>query len=454
MERAHSDVGAAIGLAYNNNDNALRARALTVRGEIEQREGNLEHSANTLEEAVGLWRDIGDRAGEAEALRLWGFTSIHRNELDAAEHAISEALEISRKLQDTRGEAWALQNLAWAAFTRGDFDIAEERLRASADLFHEIGDIGGNAWAVGLLGYVWYFKGRLDDAEVVAEKSVEWARQMGDRWAYGMMLNLLAGVRLWKGRTRDAIELAEPAHRLFMEIDDEMGLGMSRSILGVGYVFTGRFADARDLAVQSATGTGPIGGLAAILAPAAINTVSGHPEVTLELLSGFEESGATNGSDIEIALTLAHLLSGNGQKAYEHATNARAQVNEVDSGDLGNAACVLSLAAAAAGRPDEAVSAGDEVGRVGGSYVDQIRAHLGRAFGYAQLGDAERSTQALASAKTLVDTTQDPLHRALVGLASAILHNADEASCQDDLRKLGVDWEPWARAFRLARNGR
>jgi class 3 adenylate cyclase/tetratricopeptide (TPR) repeat protein len=453
MERAHADVGAAIGLAYTNEDITLRARALTVRGELEQREGNLDDSAATLEEAVNLWREIGDQSGEAEALRLWGFTSIHRSHLDAAELAISEALDISRNLGDTRGEAWALQNLAWAAFTRGDFDTAEERLQASAKLFKNIGDVGGAAWATGLLGYVWYFKGRLDDAEVVAEKSVDWARQGGDRWAYGMMLNLLAGVRLWKGRTRDAIELAEPAHRLFVEIDDEMGLGMSRSILGSGYVFAGRFDDARELAVQSATGTGPIGGLAALLAPAAINTMSGHPEVTLELLSGFEESGATNGSDIEVALSLGHLLSGDGEKAYEHATHARAQVNDVDIGDVANVACILSLAAAAAGRPDEALRAGDEVGRAGGSYVDQARAHLGRAFGYAQLGDTERSARALTSAKTIVDGSQDLLHRALVGLASAILHNADEASVQEDLRALGVEWAPWARGFRLARNG-
>jgi hypothetical protein len=96
---------------------------------------------------------------------------------------------------------------------------------------------------------------------------------------------------------------------------------------------------------------------------------------------------------------------------------------------------------------------GDVVGQVGGTYVDQIRAHLGRAFGYAQLGDADRSAYALTSASTIVNATQDQLHKALVGLASAILHNADEASCQDDLRALGVEWEPWARAFRLARNG-
>jgi tetratricopeptide (TPR) repeat protein len=450
MERAHADVGAAIGIAYETNDQALRARALTVRGELEQRESNLEASATSLQEAVGLWRDIGDRAGEAEALRLWGFTSIHRNEVDAAEHAISEALAISRNLRDTRGEAWALQNLAWAAFTRGDFDLAEERLQASADLFKEIGDVGGAAWAVGLLGYVWYFKGRLDAAEGVAEKSVEWARQMGDRWAYGMMMNLLAGVRLWKGRTIDAIELAEPAHRLFTEIEDDMGLGMSRSILGSAYLFTGRFDDARALAAETAASSSPFGIFAALLGPATISTISGHPEASIEGLADYE---AFPDSNVQVALALAHLLAGNAEKAYEHAMTARTHTNDVDAGEVANVSCVLSLAAAAAGRPDEAIAAGETVGRVGGTYLDQSRAHVGRAFGYAQLGDTERASQAMTSAKTIVQTTQDSLDRALVGLAAAVLQDSGGGDDRDALELLGIEWRPWEDAFRRMLTG-
>jgi hypothetical protein len=116
--------------------------------------------------------------------------------------------------------------------------------------------------------------------------------------------------------------------------------------------------------------------------------------------------------------------------------------------------CVLSLAAAAAGHADDAISAGDESLRAGGTYLDQMRAHLGRAFGYAQLGEASSSEDALASARTATDATQDDLDRAIVGLASAVLHNADEATYTEDLYKLGVDWQPWARAFRLMRSPR
>jgi tetratricopeptide (TPR) repeat protein len=457
MERAHADVGAAIGLAYTHDDDTLRARALTIRGEIEQMEGDLDASAATLEEATGLWRDLGDRAGEAEALRLWGFTSIHQSHLDEAEHAISDALAISRSLGDKRGEGWALQNLAWAAFTRGDFDIAEERLQASADLFKHIGDPGGNAWAVGLLGFVWYFKGRLDAAGDVAERSIEWSRQSGDRWAYGMMRNLLAGVRLWRGRTREALEHAEEAQRIFTEIDDGIGITMSTNTLATGYLMTGRREEALALAETQRVRPNIAGGLGGVLASAMLHAVAGQTDKALEIVGDFEKIGETDGSDaipdIDVVIALLYLLAGRPEDAYRRAARAWAS-NPTDPGERANMGCVLSLAAAAAGHADDAISAGDESLRAGGTYLDQMRAHLGRAFGYAQLGEASSSEDALASARTATDATQDDLDRAIVGLASAVLHNADEATYTEDLYKLGVDWQPWARAFRLMRSPR
>jgi class 3 adenylate cyclase/predicted ATPase len=457
MERAHADVGAALGLAYTHEDDELRARALTIRGEIEQMEGNLEASAATLEEAVGIWRRLGDRGGEAEALRLWGFTSIHRAQLDDAERAISEALAISRNLGDTRGEAWALQNLAWAAFTRGDNDLAEERLQASADLFKRIGDVGGNGWAVGLLGFVWYFKGRLDEAGEVAEKSIEFTRQSGDRWAYGMMLNLLAGVRLWKGGTKDALDHARQADGIFSEMNDDMGISMSRNILATGLLMTGRRDEALEIAESLRTRSGVMIGLGALLGSAMLHAVAGQTDRALEILAehaGFEQSpgAAAATPDVDVNLALVRLLHGDVDEAYRRAARAWSSDPD-DPGERANIACVLSLAAAAAGRPRDALAAADEALGTGGTYLDRLRAQIGRAYAHAQLGESAAAEDAMASARAIVEETQDDLNRALVGLASAVLHNADETSYEEDLRALGVDSVPWMRAFRCARRG-
>jgi class 3 adenylate cyclase/tetratricopeptide (TPR) repeat protein len=450
LEGAHEDIAAALNVAEELDDAGIRAQALTVRGDVQQREGDLESAAATLEEAVTEWQAVGDRRGEAEALRLWGFTSIHRGEIDAAERAIGDALDVSRSLGDRRGEAWALQNLAWAAFQRGDNDLAEQRLLASSNLFEEIGDFGGRSWAHGLLGYVWYFKGRLADAGVVAEGGVEISRESGDRWAYGMMLNLLANVRLWQGRTREAHDHATQALRLFDEIDDEMGLGLATVCVALSRVLTGRGSEAQGLAGEELLRPGTIfGGLGGVMTAATVHSLLGRPDEGLAMLEKY--APGSDDSDLLVIQALALFVAGRADEAYDSASRAWS-TNPADAGARANYACVLSLTAAAAGKAQDAISAGDEVGRIGGSYLDQIRAHLGRAFGYAQLGEIEKARGAVASARTIAEGTQDDVHRALVRLASAIVDDdpQDLEIARARLVELEVRPAGWESIFRTA----
>ncbi len=460
MDAAYADIAEVLTIADDADDRTLCARALTVRGEIEQKEGALDRSAATLEEAVSVWAEVGDRQGETEALRLWGFTSIHRGALDEAEHAISQALDISRSLDDRRGEAWALQNLAWASFVRGDFDAAEERLLASSKLFEEIGDFGGRSWAVGLLGYVWYFNGQLDRAASVAEPGVEFAREVGDRWAYGMMLNLLAGVRLWQGRTREAVDRATQAHRLFVEIDDGMGLAMSMTGLATGLVLLGRGDEAQALLDRSDRAPAGFGApqFTTIVLDAFVATMIGDGAKAASVMSQVNEDDAA----LLATTALAQFVAGDIEKAYATASRAWA-LDPEESGDRAHAGCVRALTAAAVSLADEAIAASEEVLRVGGSYLDRIRAHLARAFATAQLGRDEHVQEALHAAREIVDGSDDEVHKALVRLAEATVVSARGAergpdaepinASRDRLEELGVSWRAWERAFRLAATG-
>jgi tetratricopeptide (TPR) repeat protein len=341
-------------------------------------------------------------------------------------------------------------------------DLAEERLVASSQRFEEIGDFGGRAWAYGLLGYVWYFKGRLDDAATVAEGGLEISRDIGDRWAYGMMLNLLSGVRLWQGRTRQSLEYARQAHRLFTEIDDNMGLVFATMGLAWTLVVTGEPQEGLELALRVMPIAPQVfaGGWAGVLTAAHLHTLVGDVDSARRILD--ENPEIQHESDLLALSALVSLVAGDTASAYE-AIQTAWSTNPEDPGERANYACILSLVAAAAGRPDEAITAGDEVGRVGGSYLDQVRAHLGRAFGHAQLGHDEALRAALESARRIVDATEDDLHKALVSLAectvsSALGHDlAPDAqpinNARDRLESLGVAWRPWERSFRLAATG-
>ncbi|MEX2395068.1 MAG: hypothetical protein WD826_11380, partial [Actinomycetota bacterium] len=469
MDGAHADIKHVLDLESALDDPTLRPRALTLRGEIEQREGKHEDSATSLEEAVGRWRALGDVRGEAEALRLWGYTSVHRGHLDAADEAISDALALSRQIKDRRGEAWALQNLAWSSFTRGDYDLAEERLIASEDLFRQIGDFGGQGWANGLLGWVWYFKGQIERAAKVAENGIDWTREMGDRWAHGMMLNLLAGVRLWSGSTREGLERATEAYELFSDIDDDMGLSFSAVGRGWGLLFTGQPAEAIALVDSLRARDGTVQtGVAGVMSGATFRTLSGDGTGAVELLDASGITDQIDDPDILSGRALALLVAGRPEDAFATSSKAHSLGTDgalsADVGSRANTLCVYSLTAAATGRTDDAVAAGEEIEHLGGgTYADHVRARLARAFAYTQKGSSELARRCLEDARAIADGTEDDFHRTLVHLAEstiASVRNLDAApnaepinAVRDRFEALGISWRAWEQVFRLCTTG-
>ena len=240
LEGAAVDVDAMMQSATAAHDDLARAAALTTRGDLEQKIGDLEHSLTTLEEAVGLYRAVGNEEGLAEALRAYGMTRMFANDSDGATASFSEALDLYRSHGNRRGEAWALQNLAWVAYTNGDAGKAEEWLNESVQAFTEIRDSGGLGWATGLLAFVHYHQGRHAEAEAMAQRMYLDASQRGDRWAEGMMRNLLAMLGLWGGRLAESVPHGEAAYKLFMEMRDWYGEMISAGVLGRSLLAVGR----------------------------------------------------------------------------------------------------------------------------------------------------------------------------------------------------------------------
>jgi hypothetical protein len=178
----------------------------------------------------------------------------------------------------------------------------------------------------------------------------------------------------------------------------------------------------------------------------------GEGERAIEIID--EHIGETDDPDVLATRGMALYIAGRGSEAYDCVAKSWA-TDPSDAGARANYACISSLAAAATGRSAEAVSFGDEVGRIGGSYLDQIRAHLGRAFGYAQLGEDVKAKSAIASARRIVDPSEDEVHRGLVRLAQAVVGTArgwDDAMSVsgplETLSRLGVTAEAWEKAFR------
>ena len=117
---ARRDLESVLVDAKDVGDPATLAAATTVLGDVEYKEGNLDRSAETLDDAIAQWRVLGDARGLGDALRFRGLTDLFRGELDGASKFIGESLVHFQSIDHRRGEAWALQNLAWISFVRGE----------------------------------------------------------------------------------------------------------------------------------------------------------------------------------------------------------------------------------------------------------------------------------------------------------------------------------------------
>jgi class 3 adenylate cyclase/tetratricopeptide (TPR) repeat protein len=441
-----------------------RAKALTVQGNIEQTEGNLEASARTLDEAIEAWRLLGDPAGEAEALSLRGMTSLFAGEPEQAEAAIRQALDVFRSLGARREEAWALWNLAWISFEAGDLARAEDRLAKAEQAFTDAGDFGGIGWAQGLRGFVKYFQGRRIEAERLALHVLSLVTESGDRWAHGMVLVLLGGVRLWDGRASDAVEPAQEAVQLFRGLTDLRGQSMAYGILARALAASGRVDEAMATLDEAD----------AVLTPAFtddMNFIRGGVLTHLGVSDEFALSVAWYTRSKVFAadmvrsgglavVGLAELQLG---QAAEAAAHLRESVDlAVADGPRANSLSLLALAHAATGCPDAARDAAAAVLDLDArTYLDSAYALMARGFASVQAGDVPGAEAAFTSAQGAVDETSDRVQQAMVRLAHGIARStlgvdgvdALLGEARARLTALGLHDTGWERLFRLAATG-
>jgi class 3 adenylate cyclase/tetratricopeptide (TPR) repeat protein len=439
-----------------------RARALLVRGDLEQKTGELDESIATLTAAARTFRELGDMKGRAEALRLRGMAHIFRGGNEEAEESVSDALDAYRELGDRRGEGWALQNLAWIAYVRGQTSEAEARLAESAATFGELGDGGGLSWALGLMAFVRYHQGRMAEAEELARQIIEEARDRGDKWGVGMMLLLLAGVQLWSGRALGAVGSAEEALGLFVAINDRFGQTQSSAMLGRSLATAGEVTNGMQLMLRAFESL-PSGAnldehrglLAATLASTAVQV--GDVAAAEQALHGYAGSKRIGLGTIErmVVEGLVALQRGDTDEAVRLLERAITS-NEGSRSMYAESALVLARAAQG---DTEAVRtlADDVIGSPRATYHDDAIARLAVELDRARAADeavVDGFTDLIAS----LDGTDDVVAQAVVRLAEALaleklgLPSSGVAleSAEARLADLGIDADGWRTVFRLA----
>jgi tetratricopeptide (TPR) repeat protein len=462
LSGARADLEQGMALAQEAGDAADVARALTIRGEVEQKEEDLVGSELTLTDAIEMLRELEAPHLLGEALRQRGMTRLFRGDSPAAEADIEEALAAARAAGLRQEEAWALWSLAWNTFAQGRLTEAEERLHQASEVFGEIGDWGAASWAMGLLAWVRYFQGRRVEAEQIALKVLGPAREAGDRWALAMTLVLLSGVRLWEGRPDQAIEPAREALALFKEIDDARGNQQALASLTRSLAAAGRVDEARALLdEQRAQSPEALPDQQGTMMLAACLLQFGEAEEALEAVGdvgmGFNVGGEMGRSEGRTMLGLALLQLGNPLQA---ADELRAAADEAPGdGPRSNAYATLGLALVSAGDAAGALAAAEVVPTIeSATYADRSMAELVTGLAHLQLGDPSAAVAELERALCTVDATGDRFMQATLRIAVAegfaAMEHPGAAAMREDgearLSAMGVAAPGWRNAFRLA----
>ncbi|MGY6501896.1 MAG: adenylate/guanylate cyclase domain-containing protein [Acidimicrobiales bacterium] len=460
---ARLDVEEAVELAEQLEDRSCRARAILIRGTIEDREGDRTAAIATFTEALDEFAAVQDRRGVGEALRLRGMVELFAGDAPAAHRSISDALDLFGALGDKRGQAWALQNLAWLAFLEGRPTEADRRISESAAMFSELGDGGGLGWALGLQAWVRFHQGAWEEAESLSDSILSEARRRGDRWAEGMMLVLGASVRLWTGRADSAIAWAHEAVEVFHSAGDVEREVQSAAVLGRALLATGLVGEAfrtLDLAIDTErTAVSGGNGLAPTAVAAAAVSV-GDPERALRAaaLVGIDDldPSVIGESDRLVALGLALLQLGRAPEARDHLSAAVTPAGDEEPSGyaLSAQACVLAVD----GDVDGVRTLVAEVLAIGrATYLDRVTALVALGAIERGLGRRAEADAAFDQAVALADSTDDRVAQALARLARCEASAAagevlvDLASdVQRRLSELGIEASGWIRVFRGA----
>ena len=442
---------------FDIDDPSLLAKALVVRGDIDAKAGDFEHSTEVLTEAIKQLHGLGDAAAESAALRLLGLTDMHRDDPESARSSLELARRVAAAAGERREEAWALQSLAWFAYQSGRIDEAAMFVEAAIEIFSDLEDRSGLGWTNGLGAWVAFHRGQWTLAETMVAGVLPEIRRRGDPWAEGIMLILHASMSLWSGQGRAAIEIAHDAQDAAERADDFSLAVQARAVEGRALITRGRVAEGIATLEQSAALAERAGDAEtrriAMVSNCAASARLGDAERALRWAARFEglrKSLAVVGeTDLSVSIALALLQTGRVDEAEEQL--AWAFVDDLPEGRTHtNAIAVGAVVASASGRYPLAHERAVAVLAGESTYQDRLLAHLASAAASSAEGDADRMRGSLAAAREVLATTDDRISPLLVSLVEAIVADGDLEAAERDITAVGIDPTGWRRSWTLA----
>ncbi len=320
---------AELAPALSGEEEAVRAGALVVLGDVRRRRGQPSGARQAYVSALAAAGQAGVDRLSGEALRQLGLLDFVDGRLRDAEESFRQAYALAAQGGELRGAGWALQHLAWSATTRGDYDLADSTLEQAAEVFSTLEDTGGLSWVAGTEGLVRLLQGRFAEARELARSVLPLGGAVGERWGVAALLTIEALAAAELGDVAAARSASEQSYLRFRGLSDGWGLSLALLASGVAAREAGDCDRAVDLlggAVRLAeSGPHPLfGGLALV--------AEGHAHLDRGDLASAESSalrasGRLTGLDLSPQAALgAQLLLAEVQRARGDLPGALARI--------------------------------------------------------------------------------------------------------------------------------
>jgi len=216
----------AVELDSNNAD------AWIGIGYLQRRVGNLEEAESAYGKLLNLGDSNNDDAIRAVALSHIGSVFMTRRDWDMAKDKFMSALKLNEKLGNQRGMAINYCSIGNVNLSSGDLAGAEEMYRKSLALSEELGIKGILADIYCNLGVVLQKNDDLDGAEGMYHKSLDINVELGHKEEMANVYGNLGGIFHIRGDLSRADEMHRKALRINEDLNHKEGMAVNYASLG------------------------------------------------------------------------------------------------------------------------------------------------------------------------------------------------------------------------------
>jgi len=190
--------------------------------------GNIENSAQMLQQAIKKFRQVGNRDGIATALSNFADARLSQGNLKEAQKLLEEAIPEYQAIDDQEGVALNLDSLGDVWRQSGELDRAEAAYKHAESIARKIDDKNATAYVLNGLGDLALDRGDLPLARKCYGEAFQLRIQAGEKQTAAESRVSLAKLAIEEGHASDAETSARASQQEFHvdhQDDDELSAG-------------------------------------------------------------------------------------------------------------------------------------------------------------------------------------------------------------------------------------